>query len=59
MGDVLGFGIVDYLFCDDIMFLDQLDVNEDILLKYNGGVLDGDVDEEDDEGDDFMKMMSV
>lgn len=54
MGDVFGVGIVDYLLCDDIKFVDQLDINEDILLKYNGGVF-----EEEDEEDDFMKMISV
>lgn len=56
MGDALGSGIVDHLSRDDIMFSDQLDANEDTPLKHNGGALDGDVDEEDD---DPMKMTSV
>ena len=59
MGDALGSGIVDHLSRDDIMFSDQLDTNEDTPLKHNGGALDGDVDEEDEEDDDPMKMTSV
>lgn len=59
MGDALGSGIVDHLSRDDIMFSDQLDANEDTPLKHNGGALDGDVDEEDEEDDDPMKMTSV
>ena len=56
MGDALGAGIVDHLSRDDIKFSDQLDANEDTPLKYNGGALDEDGD---DEEDDPMKMTSV
>ena len=59
MGDALGSGIVDHLSHDDILFSEQLDANEDTPLKHNGGALDGDVDEEDEEDDDPMKMTSV
>ena len=55
MGDALGAGIVHHLSRDDINF-SELDENEEAPLKHDGGALD---EEGEEEEDDPIKMTRV